>query len=107
MTVKLGVDAVKVESTADHEFLIIVPPFIWIGEDGLTIERVIGDDGILSAFTEQKTESEQFNAIINAELKKKHLEGNQEALRDQAEFYFSKMATSIDPDAVVIFKFTE
>lgn len=107
MTAKLGVDAVEVKPTADHEFLVTVPPFIWIGEDGLTIERVIGDDGILSAFTEQKTQSEQFNSIIDTELKKKHLEGNQEALRDQAEFYFTKMATSIDPDAVVKFKFTE
>lgn len=74
MTAKLGVDAVDVKSTGDHEFLVTVPPFIWIGEEGMQVERVIGNDGVLSAFTTQKTESEQFNAIIDAELKTKHLE---------------------------------
>ncbi|MGJ0390271.1 hypothetical protein [Microbacterium sp. CGR1] len=107
MTAKLGLDAVEVRATADHEFLVTVPPFIWIGADGLRIERVIGSDGVLSAFTTQPSEAEQFNAIIDEELKQKYLAANEPALRDQTEYYFTKLAQSIDPDAVVSFKFAE
>lgn len=107
MTAKLGVDEVKVEATDDHEFLVTVPPFIWIGYDDLEIERVIGDDGMLSALTTQVSEYEQFNSIVDQELKQKHLAGNQQALRDQATHYFTKMATSIDPSAMLTFQFAE
>lgn len=107
MTAKLGVDSVEVRATADHEFLVTVPPFIWIGADDLQIERVIGNDGVLSAFTTQPSEAEQFNAIIDEELEEKHLAANQVALRDQTEHYFTKLARSIDPDAVVTFEFAE
>lgn len=107
MKAKLGVDSVEVTSTGDHEFVVTVPEFIWIGEEGLHIDRVIGNDGVLSAFTEQLSESEQFNTIVDEELKDKYLADNQQALRDQTEFYFTKLATSIDPDAKVTFTFSE
>jgi len=104
--VKLGVDAVTVVPTGDHEFVVQVPPFIWIGEDDTNIEQVISDDGILSAFTTQQSEVDQFNAIFTDELKDDYLEQNDQTLRDQTEFYFTKLATSIDPDAKLTFEFT-
>lgn len=105
MKAKLGVDAVTIDATGDHEFVVKVPPFIWIGEADRKIERVISDDGVLSAFTEQKTESEQLNGIVDDDLKTKYLENNAEALRNQAEFHFTKLARSIDPDAELTFEF--
>lgn len=102
---KLGVDAVTIDATGDHRFVVTVPPFIWIGEADRKIERVINDDGVLSAFTEQKTESEQLNALVDDDLKTEYLESNAEALRNQAEFHFTKLAHSIDPDAELTFEF--
>ena len=107
MTAKLGLDSVDIRATADHEFLVRVPAFIWIGADEMRIERVIDSDGVLSAITTQSRQTEQFNAIIDEELKNKHLAANQAGLRDQTEYYFTKLARSIDPDAVLIFEFAE
>jgi hypothetical protein len=107
MKAKLGVDTVSIEATDDHKFTVAVPDFIWIGQDEFKIGDVFSNDGVLSAFTEQDTESEQVNAIIDDEVKQKHLAANQELLRDQAEFYFTKLATSIDPDAELTFVFEE
>lgn len=105
MKAKLGVDAVTIDATGDHTFVVTVPEFIWIGQDDLNIDRVFSDDGVLSAFTEQKSEVDQLNGIVDDALKQKHLEGNDQALRDQAEFYFTKLARSIDPDAELTFEF--
>lgn len=102
---KLGVDAETIDATGDHQFVVTVPPFIWIGEADRKIERVINDDGGLSAFTEQKTESEQLNGLVDDDLKTKYLKSNAEALRNQAEFHFTKLAHSIDPDAELTFEF--
>lgn len=107
MKAKLGVDAVTIDATGDHQFVVTVPPFIWIGETDRKIERVISDDGVLSAFTEQKTESEQLNGLVDDELKAKYLENNGEALQNQAEFHFTKLARSIDPDAELSFEFAD
>jgi hypothetical protein len=107
MKAKLGVDAVTIDATDDHRFVVTVPGFIWIGQDNLKIDRVFGDDGVLSAFTEQDSETEQYNAIVADDLKQKYLEGNDDALRDQAEFYFTKLAKSIDRDAELTFVFEE
>lgn len=102
---KLGIDAVTIDATGDHQFVVKVPPFIWIGEADTKIERVLSNDGLLSAFTAQISESEQRNAIVNDELKRKYLVGNDEALRNQAEYHFTKLARSIDPDAELTFEF--
>ncbi|GAA1468884.1 hypothetical protein [Microbacterium thalassium] len=107
MKVKLGVDSVEIKSTADHEFLVTVPQFIWIGVDDLKIDRVFSDDGVLSAFTPQDSESEQFNEIVDDELKQQYLDDNLQLLRDQAEFYFTQLAKSIDPDAELTFEFAQ
>ncbi|KJQ54389.1 hypothetical protein RS85_01991 [Microbacterium sp. SA39] len=66
---------------------------------------MIGNDGVLSAFTGQSGEAEQFSAIIDGELEKKHLAADQLALRDLTEHCFTEPARSIDPDAVVNFDF--
>lgn len=105
--VKLGVDAVTVNSTGDHSFEVKVPPFGWIGVDDATIENVFSNDGLLSAFTEQDSEAEQFNAIFDDEVKQKYLVANQQPLRDQTEYYFTKLARSIDPDATLTFVFLD
>ncbi len=105
LTAKLGVDAVTIDATGDHQFTVKVPPFTWIGEADTNIDRVISDDGVLSAFTAQMSESEQFNAIVDDELKNQYLSANDEALRNQAEFHFTKLAHSIDPDAELTFEF--
>ncbi|WP_336625243.1 MULTISPECIES: hypothetical protein [unclassified Microbacterium] len=102
--VKLGVDHVIVKATGDHEFTVEVPEFIWIGDD-VDVEQIISSDGILSAFTAQKSEAEQFNNLISNEDKADYVEQNLSALRDQAEFVFTKYATSIDPNATLTFVF--
>ncbi|MBW9093326.1 hypothetical protein JNB62_06495 [Microbacterium jejuense] len=107
MKAQLGVDTVTIEATDDHKFIVTVPEFIWIGQDEFKVGDVFSNDGVLSAFTEQDSESEQVTAIINDEVKQKHLAANQELLRDQTEFYFTKLATSIDPDAELTFVFEE
>jgi hypothetical protein len=107
MRVKLGVDAVSIDAVEDHKFRVTVPKFVWIGQEDLKIERVFSDDGALSAFTEQDSEAEQFNAIIDDELKRTYLEANDQALRDQAEAYFTKLARSIDPAAELEFVFEQ
>lgn len=105
LKVKLGTDTVAIKATDDHQFVVTVPPFIWIGEEDMKIERVFSDDGVLSAFTDQMTEAEQFNAIVGEELQAKYLEDNEQALRDQTEYVFTKLARSIDPAAQLTFEF--
>lgn len=105
--IKLGVDAVIVKSTGDHQFEVSVPAFIWIGEEDTKVNKVISQDGVLSAFTEQKSDLEQRDALFTADTKTKYLEQNQQTLRDQAEFVFTKLATSIDPDAKLTFVFAD
>lgn len=107
MKVQLGVAGVDITSTADHKFLVVVPAFKWTGSDDLKIERVFNDDEILSVFTSLPSETEQLNKIVDDELKQQYLEQNRQLLRDQAEFYFTKLAKSIDPDAKLTFEFAQ
>jgi hypothetical protein len=107
MKVQLGVEGVDIQTTADHEFRIAVPAFKWTGMDDFQIDRVFNDDEVLSVFTALPSLTEQQNAIVDDELKQKHLEANQQLLRDQAEFYFTKLARSIDPEATLTFEFAQ
>lgn len=107
MKIQLGVDGVDIEATGDHEFLVTVPAFIWTGYDDFKIDRVFNDDELLGGLSELASQEEQQNAIIDDDLKQKYLDANQDLLRDQAEFYFTKLAKSIDPDAELTFEFAQ
>lgn len=104
--VKLGVDSVLVKATGDHTFTVSVPEFIWISDD-VNVDRVISSDGLLSAFTAQKSEIEQINNLVSSADRADYLEQNRQTLRDQAEFVFTKYAKSIDPEATLKFVYAD
>lgn len=106
-TAKLGLDgeAVDIEKTGEHSYRLEVPEFSFIGYSDLTFERAVEDNDILSFVSTDVDQSAAQDKILSPGAQAKYLAQNQEVLRDQTEFFFDALITSVDPDATTTYEF--
>lgn len=104
---QLGVDGenVTIKKTGENAFKVSIPEFIFIGHDGLDLEKVVEDNGVLSVVTGEIDELEMVNDVLNDEMKDQHVADNDDLLRDQAENFYSGIIKSIDPTITLEFDF--
>ncbi|WP_156165535.1 hypothetical protein [Demequina rhizosphaerae] len=106
---KMGIDgsAVTIENTGDNAYTLTVPEFKVIGNSEPHFETVVEDNGILSIGTEEVSESEVHNEVLNADELAKYIASYEDLLRDQTEFFYGNIIRAIDPTIEVEFVFSE
>lgn len=105
---KLGIEGgdVEIEEKGEGQFLVTIPDFVFIGHDNETFRLVAEDNGLLSFATPENDSAEMITRILNDDTKEQYVDSNLEILRDQAEAFYSRLVTAVDPTVVVEFEFT-
>lgn len=106
---KLGIEGrdVDIEQTDDGGYVVQIPEFKFIGHDNVSFKLVAENNGVLSWVTPQIDPLEMVNDILSADDQEQYIASNEEVLRDQAEAFYSRIITSIDPAAQVEFEFRQ
>ncbi len=104
---KLGLEGkhVEIAEIAQNRFLVTIPDFIFIGHDEESFDSAIEMNGALSWVTEEIDPTEMVNTILGDESKQEYLASFEEDLREQTRDYYTGIVSSIDPTAVLEFKF--
>lgn len=106
---KLGIDGSKVtiEQTGESAYTVTVPAFQFLAYDNFNFETVVDDGGVLSFVTPDIDQDEMRNALINDEVKAKHVADNAHLLQLQCEAFYNNIVHSIDPNIVLTFVYTD
>lgn len=104
---KFGIDGAQVEidQTGDKAYRITIPEFEYLGSDDPDFESATETNGILSWSTPQIDNFEFVENVLTPEAVADHLEGFRPMLELQAESFYSRIVTSIEPDAELVFVF--
>lgn len=104
---KLGIEGrdVKVEQTADNEYLVTIPEFVFIGHSDESFRLVTEANGILSWATPKIDTVEMINKVLNEDEQDAYISKNEDILKDQAKFFYGNIFKGIDPDIEVKFEF--
>lgn len=104
---KLGIEGkdVRVVELSPDRYRVSIPAFVFIGHDKIELEPAVEAGGVLSWTIPKIDEVEMVNRILSAENQASYIEKNEEALRNQARTFYTRIITSIDPDAFVEFEF--
>lgn len=104
---KFGIDGarVEIEQTGDKKYRITIPEFEYLGSDDPDFESATETNGILSWSTPQIDKFEFVENVLTPEAVAEHLEGFRPMLELQAEAFYSRIVTSIEPDAELVFVF--
>lgn len=104
---KLGVDGADavVRQTGEHAFEIQLPVFMFIGHDNVTFELAAESNGVLSWVTAEIDPLDVVNDVLDEDAQAQYLAKNEELLREQAEWFYRSLVTSVDPEAEVTFVF--
>lgn len=106
---KLGLEGkdVKIERTGDHQYLLSLPAFTFIGSDNVSFKLAAESNGVLSWATPGIDPVETINQILNDEAKNQYVTANQQILTDQAKAFYTGIIRSVDPSAEVTFDFSK
>lgn len=106
---KLGLDGRKVTVVEKEEssFLVTIPEFTFIGHEVYPFESVIEQNGALSWMTEPIEDTDMVNSVLGSEKMREYLEQYDAQLQEQARTFYTKLVFSIEPEAVLEFKFQE
>lgn len=107
-TAKLGIEGKNLQITraGDHEYVLNVPEFIFIGHDNEEFKLVAEDNGVLSFITPEADPVQMINAILNDDTKGQYVSTNLELLKWQTQNYYEGIIRGIDPDAKVTILYT-
>ena len=105
---KLGVEGkdVTVTSTHEHEYIVGIPKFIFIGYNNAKYQVVAENNGALSWTTPNIDSTELINKLLSDKVKNQYLQSNNQTLKDQTKVFYSSIITGVDPDAHITFQFT-
>lgn len=106
---KLGLDgeSVRVVSTGENSYRIVIPEFVFIGHDDESFRLVAEDNGVLSWVTPEVDTAEMISGILNDEAEAKYVDANIDILKDQAKVFYTGIISSIDPDVSLTFEFAD
>jgi len=106
---KLGIEGkeVAIEPTAEKAYTITIPQFVFLGYDDPNFSVATESNGILSWVTPEVDKFAAIEEILTEAQIADHVENLQPLLQAQAETFYTRIVTSIEPDAVLAFKFTD
>lgn len=106
---KLGIEGadVVIRQIGEDKFRLTVPSFIFIGYENVSFESVAESAGVLSWTTPEVDQIDMINNILNADTKQHYVDSNQQLLRDQTEFFYGSILSSIDPDIDLEFEYVD
>lgn len=104
---KLGIEGkdVVIEQTAEDEYLVSIPKFIFIGHYNPTFKLAAEKNGVLSWVTPKVDSIEMVNEILDPAAQDEYIVRYEATLQDQAKAFYNSIITSIDPGIVVTFEF--
>ncbi|MGB3374235.1 MAG: hypothetical protein WBA87_03750 [Microbacterium sp.] len=104
---KLGFDAkhVKIKALDDNAYRVSIPQFIFIGHSDIKLELIADTSGGLSAFTPEIKQLDMANKVLSDKEQSKYIADNEETLREQAEFFYTRIVSAIEPEATLEFEF--
>lgn len=107
-TAKLGIEGseVRIAETAENEFLVTVPEFIFIGHDDVKFARAAEQNGAFSWMNTKADEFEIATEILDGEARTEYVSQYEDVLKDQTVSFYRQIASSVDPAAVLEFEFS-
>lgn len=104
---KLGVDGsrVQLEASDEHDYLIRVPEFIFIGQSNVDIKVLVDSNGIISFATPAIDKLAMAETVLGDDNKRKIIQQHDSDLRLQAQEFYTGLVLSIDPEANLEFQF--
>lgn len=104
---KLGVEGgdVEVRETGENGYLISIPKFISLGYDEPKVSKATEENGILSWTTPEIDKFKIAEKVLNGQDERSDIEGLRPLLEEQARVFYTRIVTSIAPDATVEFEF--
>lgn len=105
----LGIDGgkVSIEQRGENHFIITIPEFTMIGHDKVRFDELIVTGGVLSGLAEKIDQSEITNRILSDEHKVEYISKHEEILKSQANRFYSRIVTGIDPLATLEFEYRQ
>ncbi len=105
----LGIDGgkVNIEQRGENHFIITIPEFTMIGHDKVRFDELIVTGGVLSGLAEKIDQSEITNRILSDEHKVEYISKHEEILKSQANRFYSRIVTGIDPLATLEFEYRQ
>lgn len=106
---KFGIEGkeVKVEPLGDKAYRITIPDFVFLGYDNADFSVATESNGILSWTTPAIDTLEATEALLSDEAVAEHIAGFRPLLETQAVTFYSRIVSSIEPDASLTFEFAE
>lgn len=104
---KLGIDGreVQIKQTGEDEYLVTIPPFIFIGHENEEFKTVVEDNGVISFVTPEIDTAAAITKVLNDDVKKQHIEANREILEQQTEAFYAGIIHAVDHEIDVEFEF--
>lgn len=104
---KLGIDgrSVTITETGEDAFRISIPEFVFLGHNNAEFQTVVEDNGVISFVTPEIDTADVITRVLDEQARAQHLADNDEALKAQAEAFYSGIVHAIDPDVSLTFHF--
>lgn len=105
----LGIDGgdVTIEQRGENHFVITIPKFTMIGHDSVRLDELIVTGGVLKGTAKEINQSEITNRILSDEHKEEYVSKHEDILKSQANRFYSRIVTGIDPLATVEFEYLQ
>lgn len=106
---KFGIEGkdVVIEPTGDLSYTITIPEFIFLGSDKPEISVATESNGVLSWVTPEIDELAAVEEILTDATIADELEGVRPLLESQAQTFYTRIVSAIEPEAVLTFVFTQ
>lgn len=106
-TAKLGIDGedVDIVPVGDNQYRVTIPEFIFIGYDNLALKAAVQSNNVLSWIAPKIDEEKMRDTVLSKKSQETYVASNEDLLKDQAESFYTKIITSIDPSAGVRFEY--
>lgn len=106
---KFGIEGkeVGIEPLGDKSYRITIPEFIFLGYDDPNFSIATESSGILSWTTPAIDTLQATREILTDEAVAEHTEGFRPLLEEQAVRFYTRIVSSIEPEATLEFEFTQ
>lgn len=105
---KFGIDGrqVEIEPLGDKRYRITIPEFMFLGYDDPDFSVATEANGILSWTTPEIDTLEATEKLLTDDAVTEHIKGFRPLLEEQTVTFYTRIVSSIEPDATLEFEFT-
>ncbi|WP_448256916.1 hypothetical protein [Microbacterium aurum] len=106
---KFGIEGkdVKIDQTGELAYTITVPKFIYLGYSDPKFSVATEANGVLSWITPPIDKVAAVEDLMTDERVASHIEDYRSLLEAQAETFYTRIVSSIEPDAILTFEFVD